>query len=1534
MEHFKGSKKYKGRRDDKYTINSINYDGSPILPCEILGIKSRFLIDSGSRVTLANADLWESIKDKLLENEDCREICQLPTLVSVTGEPLRISKGYEVPINIGKYKVVVPILFCQLSPRGLDGHGILGNDVLQSLRIDLLAGQSIRFQDQIIPLENCNDENIKDCNRVGIKDSPSSTNQRYNAIKYANNNKDVPIKVTNYQKAVPRIINKRSNISKRISKEITESFNGSITHRNKLDGSNVKNTAHPVYTSRPVYLQARSERHVHVKVNHPIKINTSLGEIAYVSPINLGLPGVMIAHSATSANQKNIYVRVINTTAQDVHIPKHKLVGVMEKAYETQNNESQEHQSKITDLNERTKLILEGINIDLETLSPEQQEHFISLIKKYHSIFYLPGDNLGCCNLVEHHIKLKKDAKPVNQRPYPVPYALRPELDRHINEMLEQGIIRKCISPWNSRIFLIKKKGGAGTRFICDLREVNKSIVEDTFVLPKIDEMLYSMGPSQYFSNMDLAHGFHQIRLHKDSQPITAFSTNRQKYAYCRIPMGLSSSPSCFQRLGNFIFEGLAPENIFIYLDDLLIASSTIEDHMNKIEMVFQRLKEVNLKLKPQKCNFIKPELEHLGHVLSAEGVKPMEDKVKAIKLYPQPKNVKELRRLLGLASYYRKFCPKFAEITEPLTYLTKKNVPYVWTEKQEKAFQTLKEKLASAPILAQPIYGRPFIVSTDASKYAIAGCLSQVDEKGNEHPVSYISRKLKDSEVNYSTVEKEALALIYCVKTWHIYLYGNTFIAKVDQMALKWILSLKNPNSRLARWCLILMDYKFIVTHVKGKDHNVPDALSRILIEDGTIKPVTEELEEMWNKSDPQYSVNAIQEKVPDYIPYLDKEMFREAQQNDPETLELLTKDPEHFDTREGLICKVRDEKYSSHLRSNYIVVVPRKLRTDILKSFHAPPYCGHLAADKTYGRIINHYYWKGLSNDVKLFCKSCEKCQGRKNTTYQGPAPLQSLPDVERPFQRISIDLITRLPTTKNGNKNILVIIDAFSKFVEAVPLPDQTSKTVGKALVNFILTHSVPEQILSDLGGCFVSKMMKTLYKALGVKKLQTTPFHPMCNGQVENLNSTLYNILALIIDKEHTSWDEFLKFSTFSYNTAIHRSTKETPFYLAYGRDPVLPVDGILDKSSMQNNSEYVLDLPDYTAQVTERMEKAFAYTKENIDKAHKYQKSYYDRKAKNVQLRPGMKVLMHQIPITTPNKTSRKLNANRWVGPFRILERLSETVFKIKPINGYRTQNVNSNRLKPFLEYRVYDSDPHSTPGGKCDNPDCPKCQNNDEEPYIGTYNEGFVRTLPPLQPRGTSEPPNGDNPAPAEADEPTDVDEETNSEPTAEEEPAVPDEEPADTSEPTESVGNQFPTNNEPISDADDQDNVEEQPRRTPPVPARTPKPRAQSDISGTVPKSRRDTGTENVSDNTRLQQARRAQANAGTPEHGYNLRKRTREVKPKSPRDRLASLFHHKKKDAVSTIQIPENLETTFTAAIMNKLLNQLSDRISITLD
>jgi transposase InsO family protein len=814
---------------------------------------------------------------------------------------------------------------------------------------------------------------------------------------------------------------------------------------------------------------------------------------------------------------------------------------------------------------------------------------------------------------------------------------------------------------------LVTKKDNT-KRFCIDYRKLNLVTVKDAYPLPRVDDTLDKLSGSKWFSSLDLTSSYWQIEVAPEDRCKTAFSIGTALHEFRVMPFGLCTAANTFERLAELVLSGLTWKSCLVYLDDIVVFSSTFEEQLSRLQEVFSRLSKASLKLKPKKCVLFQKKISYLGHIVSEHGVETDPAKIRVILDWPTPTNVKQLRSFLGICSYYRRFVPSFSRIATPLHALTKQNTKFIWTDECYNAFKILKSKLITPPVLALPDFSLPFILDTDASTTAIAGILSQI-QNGEERVIAYGSRTLRNSEKNYSATKLEMLAVIYFMKYYRSYLLGREFTIRTDHGALTWLYSFKQPVGQVARWLETLSEYRCKIIHRPGRVHSNVDPLSRIsTVQQVKIKSNTKSesiANDQRNDPDIQFVISCLEK-------FSDKPSFDVISSQSLETKQLLS-----YWKQLRLIDKVLYKSWESDngQDSKLLIVLPYALRDFVLQQLHDGPIGGHLGTKRTLERIREKYFWSNMRKDIELYCKSCIKCSKRKNAFPKVKGPLGTI-QAGYPNERIAMDILGPLPQTNHGNKYILVVMDYFSKYVECFSIPNQEAFTVANVLVtNFFLRFGVPMSIHTDQGSNFESRLFQNVCQMLDIDKTRCTPYHPMSDGMVERYNRTVLNMLSTYVSENQRDWDEHLPFVTAAYRSTVHESTGFSPNLLFLGREVYTPIDLLFGPPPNTSHENYV----DYVTGLRHKLIKANEFCRKHLKKSQIKRSAYYNKKMHNLSLKVGSLVW-----VFTPSKKkglSPKLSSP-WKGPYEIVDQLSDVTYRIRPVNGKKLTVIHVNRLKP------------------------------------------------------------------------------------------------------------------------------------------------------------------------------------------------------------------------------------------------------------
>ena len=946
------------------------------------------------------------------------------------------------------------------------------------------------------------------------------------------------------------------------------------------------------------------------------------------------------------------------------------------------------------------------------------------LLVRYEDVFSKSEYDLGRTDAIEHCIDTGS-AKPVRQQLRRFPPAHVETISKHVDDMLSQGIIEPTSSPWASNVVLVRKKDSS-YRCCIDYRQLNSVTRRDAYPLPRIDSCLDAMAEAKWFSTFDMRSSYHQVPLAKEDTDKTAFICPRGMYKYNTMPFGLCNAGATFQRLMDVVLSGLHMDICLVYLDDIIVYSKAVEQHLERLETVLLRLRHAGLKLKPEKCRFFQRSVSFLGHIISHEGIGTDPEKTRAIMEWPTPTNVEEVRSFVGLASYYRRYVRDFAKIAAPLHALMKKNQRFCWTELAQKSFEELKVALTSPPILAMPSDTGEFVLDTDASDSAIGSVLSQRQD-GAERVIAYASRSLDRREQNYCVTRKELLAVVHFLKYFKQYLLGRAFKVRTDHAALTWLRRTPDPIGQQARWLEQMEEYDFVVEHRAGSSHSNADSLSRRPCakkqcrcqEDTTAlfggpadRPQSEFVvaaveTRRQRRESPDIDVRdqqIVQEQdvsrgsrqqgglVSDTVLPWSWEGLRAAQRSDADIgflIELIESGSDEPDWETvalksndvKVLCKfwsrlaIRDGLLKRRFESRdgkserLQIVWPRELRTEFLTIAHGGMTGGHMGLKKTATAVQSRAYWPTWSSDLALFVKKCSQCASYHRGTLPRRAELQT-PQVGEPWERISIDITGPHPRSARQNQYILTVIDHFSKWAEAIPIRNHTAPVVARALMVHVFSRfGTPLQLLSDRGPEFESELFSQLMKWLEIDKVRTTPYKPSTNGCVERLHKTMNSMLGKVVSESQRDWDERLPLVMAAYRASPHSSTGFTPNRIFLGRENRMPLDLAMGLPREESNGG--IDMNDFVSRQQEMAEDAYGLVRDHLQVAAERRKRSYDVRVKETRYSRGDWVWYYY-----PRRYTRK--SPKWqkmyTGPYLVIR-------EIPPVN-YVLQK--SQRSTPFV----------------------------------------------------------------------------------------------------------------------------------------------------------------------------------------------------------------------------------------------------------
>ena len=951
---------------------------------------------------------------------------------------------------------------------------------------------------------------------------------------------------------------------------------------------------------------------------------------------------------------------------------------------------------------------------------------FYHLLDSFSEAFAKDKNDLGSCNLVKHHIDTG-DERPFKQKLRRFPLAHQEEIERQVKQLAEKKIISPSNSSYGSNVLLVKKKDGTW-RMCIDYRQLNRQTKNlDPYPVPRIDATLDALGGAKYFCTLDLIQGYHQVELTESSKTRTAFLTPHMtpcQWQYNYLPYGVLGGPSTFMRVMDRLLHGIAYRIALAYLDDIVVFAPTRLMCMDRLAEVFNRLIDAGLKLKISKCTFFEEETLYLGHVITGEGVKCDPAKIEVIKHWKKPQTPKQVLEFCGFVNYYNRFVKDFSKTARPLYELTHKNAKWEWTEVHDAAFEKLRDQVINAPVMAYPTPDGEWILDTDASGYAIGAVLSQMQKQEDgeevEKVIAYGSRSLKGAEQRYCTRRRELLAIVNFVKHFRPYVYGRHVLIRTDHASLKYIKTQNDPGDQAARWIQCLEETLYTIEIRQGKKHCNADALSRLPVVECTGKKCickgVDDLEKTGDAADDYHFEGAKASRDVMYrrvelpndefvgsftvMQQWEADELAEAQREDPDLTLLYEAKRDKREKPHGAEISPLSEAAKSYLhdwrriemRPNGVlyrhwenadgtevrdqILLPLKYQEEMYRQAHEAQTAGHMGRRRTLHKLQQKYFWHHMSDDIQLWVQCCEICQMRKRGCKPAKAPLTTVVS-GNPNERIALDIIDHLRATKSGNCCILTITDYFTKYVRAIPLPNQTAKTIADALLKHWISYwGAPHQLHTDQGRAFDGTLMRELCKLLNVEKTRTTPYHPAGDGQVERYNQTLMHALHAQARNDPDNWDKYIDDAVIAYNSTKHSVTGFEPNRLMVGRNISLPEDLQVPHDPLiqpQYTTKYVRN-------TAKEMRFCYALVRERLKRAATAMKRYYDRGAKLYHYKEGDAVRVRRFRL---NKGTKKFE-DFYEGPFYVIDVLGDVTFRVAEGPRSKRRVLHHDSLLPYF----------------------------------------------------------------------------------------------------------------------------------------------------------------------------------------------------------------------------------------------------------
>jgi transposase InsO family protein len=947
---------------------------------------------------------------------------------------------------------------------------------------------------------------------------------------------------------------------------------------------------------------------------------------------------------------------------------------------------------------------------------PEETKQLQSLIPKYlHDFFDIFRQKQGTETLPPHReydmkIELRSSATLAAAKLYQLTEAQRQVLLETLDRELAAGRIRPSNASYGSPMFFVPKKDGRW-RMVIDYRKVNAETVPDAYPLPLISQITNDLCRAKYFTKLDLVGAYQLLRMAAGEESKTAFRTQYGMFESCVVRDGLRNAPAVFQHFLNDVFKEVLGRGVTIYIDDILIYASELAELRRLTRKVFEIVQRNSLYLKASKCEFEVTSMTFLGYVVSHNGIETDPAKIESVNNFPVPTNLRESRSFIGLTSYYRRFVPHFSSIAAPITSLTQKDKLWEWGEPQQKAFNKLKRLLTSAPILAHFDPTRETIIQTDASHFGWGFIISQIEaESRREHPIAIESGRFTGAQLNYTTTEKEFMAIVKAFeRNRHMLLQVDATVV-TDHLNLTFWMEPRQLSPRQARWVELLSSFRFKIVYRPGKFATMPDALSR-RSDYHPGKGATLDHEVNFIQALPQLSddipsqpirnanivLRALQQVVNvdrDY--FIDDDDLRQGIRLDASLSEIISDMSALALAESAVLPPPRDSPSVANLRRtsrnphitlpswtsrqflafNNRVYVPdySDCRLKILRARHDSPLAGHPGIVKTIELISRDYVWIGLRSDVETYVNGCAVCQRTKGTKQLPSGKLKSLNVPSRPWSEISMDFVEQLPLSGSFD-SILVVVDRLTKWAIFIPTTTTlTSAQLAELLIDRLISqHGLPDAIVSDRGSKFTSKLWRYFMSRLGVNLRLSTAFHPQTDGQTERVNQVLEQYLRIFTSYNQDDWSTLLPQASLCYNNSIHSAIQLSPFFANYGYHP-----RVLDELKPTTTSE----VPE-GHRIAESLVAVHNHCSANIAEANLiYAKAYDKNHSDAPPYRVGDRVMlsMENIKTTRPMK---KLDV-RQSGPFEVLSVIGTHAYKLKLPDSAKIHDVfHVSLLRPF-----------------------------------------------------------------------------------------------------------------------------------------------------------------------------------------------------------------------------------------------------------
>ena len=1091
----------------------------------------------------------------------------------------------------------------------------------------------------------------------------------------------------------------------------------------------------PVSVSRIHKISCKGTTVVHPNTIHTLKMriqsrsNSGRVEGIFVPYDNfMATSGIIMKPSWCYANNGLLHLPCVNTTNDPVTIYRNKIIGSFEPVKSAEFGhvsvcklDKANHDHKEGQINSGWKdinILYDKLKIDSLPLSGSEKDQLKKVISKYSDCFATHPYDLGKCTMYKAHIEMEKDARPVWVPSRAVPYNMQKFMDKEIKSMKDSGMIEDCkFSLWNSQTFLVPKKNNK-FRVVQDCRNINKASMPDKFELPNLNHLLDGLKETTYLSTFDFVSSFSQIPLSKSSRPYFAFNYNGSRYQFKRLVQGHKTSSSQFSRMMQRLLGKANISNLLWFVDDLVLGSNSVLDHIKRMELLFQRLRFANLKLSPDKSEIFQSSIKFVGMTVSNKGIAIDKDRVKAIVNLKSPTTVKDLQKVLGIFQYSRKYIRNFASISQPLYALLQRNTKFVWSNECEEAMKTLKNAITQAPVLGIANPNGQFEVTCDASAKGFGGMLQERLPNGSLKTIAYFSKSVPKHQRHWHATKLEFLAMHACLMHWRIYLQGaKRFKVFTDCKPLLSFHKLYSKgNAAMQRKLADLAGMDMEICHISGESNVVSDALSRLNHGPDTVNKFTQtdNLEKTVVNKIVQTSTRSSDHTPSDLFSQLDKALIAHEQKQDvllselrqwiekgnkpltiqeinsPNALLYYWKNFDKFFLKNDLIYFKWPKKASKTEISPVVrdlIVVPQTLIERVIKLYHGGIQSCHTGIATSLDLCRHKFWFFDQRQEFEHYINSCPKCHEIKQPRKFMKAPMR--PVIFRDFnQGVAIDhiVVSQDQVTARGNRYILTITCLFTGYLVACPVKTQnTNETIRMFLQHWATIFGWPLAIIHDNHKGFTSDLFSAMTTIFDIDDRHTTPYNCQSNGKVESQNKRINNALrASLSESQIKNWDVWLKYVVFTLNSLKSSRTSYSSNFLVFGRHLRAPRDLWLEQANLDHKPDPYENIDnlrkkaayDLHKQIGDIMQKVQKSTKRSVDNMAKR----YNLNASESNFNEG------QYCYVKINVPSSKFSA-RWTGPWKIVKKINENLY-IVLVNNKETV-INVSKMKPYRHSKYF-----------------------------------------------------------------------------------------------------------------------------------------------------------------------------------------------------------------------------------------------------